>query len=371
MFEKWQGADTLREIFEEKYQWSFAEANPASLALFAGDKEVALESYSAERYEKMRKEVPYRLMIRVQDLIFEYPKEIQDKAFHKAIYGYTNGISNGALLSYQREHMPEFEKLESIVERESANTIVAAYDLQFGITIHNPELRDNYLTSAIRDYAGDGEIFRLVYGDKSAELLKGADESTIRLARQYDFVHSSERLAVLENHKICLFGTAEEKLKIPYKNDPFCVSDKDYQVILEAVAEKYEREGFSRKYQPSKSNDEYRNQEYKVVTRVKTDIEQPQWLIIFGDGKIITAKADEVISSAINERLYGEQVENFGKRALSEASISVENKKMTLTEGKERITAIIRQLNSNGENSDRLKDFLEEERRNLSKSNVR
>ena len=107
------------------------------------------------------------------------------------------------------------------------------------------------------------------------------------------------------------------------------------------------------------------------MTRVKTDIEQPQWLIIFGDGKIITAKADEVISSAINERLYGEQVENFGKRALSEASISVENKKMTLTEGKERITAIIRQLNSNGENSDRLKDFLEEERRNLSKSNVR
>ena len=64
-------------------------------------------------------------------------------------------------------------------------------------------------TSAIRDYAGDGEIFRLIYGDKSAELLKGADESTIRLARQYDFVHSSERLSVLENHKICLFGTAE------------------------------------------------------------------------------------------------------------------------------------------------------------------
>ena len=32
MFGKWQGADTLREIFEEKYQWSFAEAHPASLA---------------------------------------------------------------------------------------------------------------------------------------------------------------------------------------------------------------------------------------------------------------------------------------------------------------------------------------------------
>ena len=161
-------------------------------------------------------------------------------------------------------------------------------------------------------------------------------------------------------------------MKIPYKDDPFCVSDKDYQVILEAVAEKYEREGFSRKYQPNKSgNDEYSNQEYKVVTRVKTEIEQPQWLIVFGDGKIITAKADEVISSAINERLYGEQVENFGKRPLSEASISVGNEKMTLEKGKERISAIIRQLNSNGENSDKLKDFLEEERRNLSKSNVR
>ena len=372
MFEKWQGADTLREIFEEKYQWSFAEAHPASLALFAGDKEVALESYSAERYEKMRKEIPYRLMIRVQDLIFEYPKEIQDKAFRKAIYGYTNGISSSALWDYRREHMPEFEKLELMIEKENANTIVAAYDLQAGIAIHNPELRNNYLTSAIRDYAGDGEIFRLVYGNKSAELLKQADENTIRLARQYDFVHSSERLAVLENHKICLFGTAEEKLKIPYKDDPFCVSDKDYQVILEAVASKYEHEGFSRKYQASKSgNKEYDNQSYKVVTRVKTEIEQPQWLIVFGDGKIITAKADEIISSAINERLYGEQVENFGKRPLPEASISVKNEKMTLTEGKERITAIIRQLNSNGENSDKLKEFLEEERRKLSKSNTR
>lgn len=161
-------------------------------------------------------------------------------------------------------------------------------------------------------------------------------------------------------------------MKIPYKDDPFCVSDKDYQVILEAVAEKYEREGFSRKYQPNKNgNDEYSNQEYKVVTRVKTEIEQPQWLIVFGDGKIITAKADEVISSAINERLYGEQVENFGKRALLEASISVENKKMTLMEGNARLSAIIRQLNSNGENVDKLKDFLEEERQNLSKSNVR
>ena len=161
-------------------------------------------------------------------------------------------------------------------------------------------------------------------------------------------------------------------MKIPYKDDPFCVSDKDYQVILEAVASKYEREGFSRKYQASKSgNKEYDNQPYKVVTRVKAEKEQPQWLIVFGDGKIITAKADEVISNAINERLYGEQVENFGKRLLSEASISVENEKMTLIEGKERISAIIRQLNSNGENSDKLKDFLEEERRNLSKSNVR
>ena len=143
-------------------------------------------------------------------------------------------------------------------------------------------------------------------------------------------------------------------------------------MILDAVASTYERADFCHKYQANKSgHKEYDNQQYKVVTRVKTDIEQPQWLIVFGDGKIITAKADEVISSAINERLYGEQVENFGKRPLSEASISVENEKMTLTEGKERISAIIRQLNSNGENSDKLKDFLEEERRNLSKSNVR
>ena len=371
MFDKWQGADSLREIFEEKYQWDFTAANPASLALFAGNKEVALEDYSAERYEKIRKEMPCSLMIRMQDLMLKYPREIRDKACQQAVYGYTNEISSSELRKYRNEHMPEFEKLEWIIGQESANTIVSAYDLQACMIINNPELRDNYLTGAIRDYAGNGDLFKLVYGEKSAELLKQADEKTIRLASQYDFVHSSERLTVLENHKICLYGTSEQKAKM-YRNESLEVSDKDYQIILDSVAEKYEREGFSRKYQPSASgNAEYRNEEYKVVARVKTEVEQPQWLIMFGDGKIITAKADEIISSEINERLYGEQVENFGTRAMSKASISVGNEKMTMTEGTERISAIIRQLQANGEKVDKLKDFLEEERQNLSKSNVR
>lgn len=95
---------------------------------------------------------------------------------------------------------------------------------------------------------------------------------------------------------------------------------------------------------------------------------QPQWLIVFGDGKIITAGADEIISSAINERIYGEQVENFGKRPLSAVLISDGNEKMSLREGTERITAIIHQLQSNGEKVGKLKDFLEEERHNLSRS---
>ena len=368
LFGHWKGSDSLREIFEEKYQWDFAEAHPASIALFSGNKEVALEDYSVERYEKIRKEMPYRLMIRIQDLMLRYPREIRDKACHQAIYGYTNGMSSSALLRYQSEHMPEFERLSYIAGQESMNTIVAAYDLQAGMKIFNPELRGSYLTEAIREYAGDGEIFQMVYGEKSAELLREADEKTINLARKYNFVDSEERLPVLENHKICLYGTTEQKANM-YRNKSLEVSDKDYQIILEAVAEKYEREGFSRKYQPSKGgNKEYDNQPYKVVTRIKTDIEQPQWLIMFGDGKIVKAKANEIISSEINERIFGEQVENFGKRPLSEASIGYGNEKLSLKEGTERISAIVHQLQANGEKIGKLKDFLEDERKNLSRS---
>ena len=371
--EHWKGADNLREVFEEKYLWDFAEARPETLALFAGYMEVAVETYSIERYEKLRQEIPRALMSKVKNLMLNYPQEIQDKACRKAIYGYTNGISSSALLKYSNEHIPEFAKLGQIICQENANTIVSAYDLQAGLAIYNPELRDNYLTSAIRDFSSDKQIFRVVYGDKSADLLEQADEKTIRLASRYDFVHSTEKLPVIENHRICLFGTAEQKLQIPYKSDPFCVSDKDFQIIMETEADRLEREGFTKKYHPNKSGvAEYYNQSYKVISRANTEAEnQPQWNIIFKDGKIITARADEIISSAINERLYGEQYEKFGARPLSVVQIGVDNEKMSLSEGKERITAIISQLRSNGESLGKLKDFLEEERRNLSKSNVR
>lgn len=85
----------------------------------------------------------------------------------------------------------------------------------------------------------------------------------------------------------------------------------------------------------------------------------------------MTAKADEIISSAINERLYGEQFEKFGKRPLSEVLVLTDNEKLSLSEGKEKILAIINQLQANGENVGKLKDFLEDERRNLSNANVR
>jgi len=58
LFEKWKCADSLREIFEEKYLWEFAEAQPADLALFANNRKVALGKYSAEKYEKLRNALP-------------------------------------------------------------------------------------------------------------------------------------------------------------------------------------------------------------------------------------------------------------------------------------------------------------------------
>jgi hypothetical protein len=165
----------------------------------------------------------------------------------------------------------------------------------------------------------------------------------------------------------------EQKLKIPFKNDPFCLSDKDYQIIIEEEAKKYEQEGFSQKYYPSRNgHKEYSNQSYKVVGRVKIENEtQPHWNIIFEDGKVITAQADEVISSQINERFYGEQVESFGRRPLAKVLIADDKEKLTFEEGKEKISAIVNQLKLNGESVIKLKDFFEEERKNLSNTNAR
>lgn len=373
VFGNGKSTDTLREIFEEKYQWEFVESRPEVLAMFAGNKDIALEFYSVERYEKLREEIPQRLMSNIKNLIMKYPKEIEEKAMRTAIYGHTSEISRGALLRYRNENMPEFERLQFVVQQESVDTIVAAYDLQVGLKIYNSDLSEGYLTGAIRNFVSDEKIFEIVYGEKAAEILRKANEKVIKLASRYDFVNTEEKLSVLENHKICLFGTTEQKIRLSYKRDPFCVSEKDFQIILDELANKYEREGFSKKYYPNNSgNKNYAKQSYKVVGRVKTKTElQPQWNIIFADGKIVTAEADEIISSAINERLYGEQFEKFGKRPLSEVLISGNNEKLTLSEGKEKISAIIHQLQVNGESISKLKDFLEDERRNLSNTNVR
>ena len=368
-----KSADTLREIFEEKYQWEFVEARPEVLAMFAGNKDIAIEVYSVERYDKLRKEIPQKLMSNIKNLMMNYPKEIEEKAMRTAIYGHTGEISRGALLLYRNENMPEFERLQFVVQQESNDTIVAAYDLQVGLKIYNSDLSEGYLTGAIRNFVSDEKIFEIVYGEKSSELLRKADEEVIKLASRYDFVNTEEKLSVLENHKICLFGTSEQKIRLPYKRDPFCVSEKDFQIIIDELANKFECEGFSKKYYPNKSgNKNYAKQSYKVVGRIKSENElQPQWNIIFADGKIVTAEADEIISSAINERLYGEQFEKFGKRPLSEVLIKGDNEKLSLSEGKEKISAIIHQLQTNGESIGKLKDFLEDERRNLSNTNVR
>ena len=265
----WKGADTLKEIFEEKYMWEFAEARPNTLALLAGNIEMALETYSIEQYEKLREEIPQKLLDKIKNLIKNYPKEIEEKALEKAIYGYSNEIASSALRTYRNEHMPEFEKIQYLTQEQSADTIVGAYDLQAGLMIYNPNLENNYLTGAIKSFCEDRKVFELVYGEKMAEILRQADEKVLGLARKY--------------------------------------------------------------YPSGEKNQEYANQSYKVVGRYKTkedDVElQPQWNIVFEDGKIITAKADEIISSAINDRFYGEQVENFGKRQL-EKILAVNNEKI-------------------------------------------
>ena len=59
------------------------------------------------------------------------------------------------------------------------------------------------------------------------------------------------------------------------------------------------------------------------------------------------------------------------KRKIEEASIRGETGKLTLKEGSEKISAIIKQLQKNGEKSIKLKEILDRERKNLSNANVR
>lgn len=367
LFSKWKGTDNLREIFDEKYIWEYAVVQPEVLAVFSGNKEVALEKYSAEQYEKLREKIPQKLQNKIKNLLMNYPKEIQEKAIRTEVYGYVETFNSSKLRKYRDEHMPEFEMLAYITQGEKSDTITDAYDLQVGLKIYHSELENQDLTEAIRAFLYDRQIFEWVYGEKSAELLRNAEEKVIKLASRYNFVDTEEKLPLLENHKICMFGSVEQKLKIPYKEDPFCVSNKDFEKILEAQSEKYEREGFSKKYYPSsEEHNEYSHQSFKVVGRVKIEDEiQPQWNIIFEDGKIIPAKAGEIISSAINERFYGEQVENLGKRPLEKILMNDEGK-MTLEEGQEKISAIIQQLKKNGESVSKLQEMLKFEQKNLS-----
>ncbi len=274
---------------------------------------------------------------------------------------------------YQNEHMPEFERITNVTQSEMPDTIVDAYDLQVGLKIYNDDLKNEGMTAAIREFLNDKRIFEIVYGAKSAELLSKADDEVVKLASRYDFVDTEEKLSVLENHKICMYGTTEEKFKIYHRDCLADVSNQDFEKLLDGVAEKYEREGFSKKYYPgSMKHRGYSHQSFKVIGRyksrgkVKDDYElQPQWNIVFEDGRIITAKSDEIISSAINKRFYGEQVENFGKRPLEKVLVE-DNGKMTLEEGREKISAIIYQLQKNGESVSKLQEILKFEQKNLS-----
>ena len=375
MFGEWKGADSLREIFEENYQIAIEEANPKAIALFAGNEEKAVEEYTKEGYEKLKKEIPKRLMYEVGSTINQYPARIREKAMEEAVYGFVNIINRRNLTEYRNEKMPEFEKIMDVTQNESAETIVAAYDLQMGLKMYQSDLNGKVMREAIRYYQCDKEVFEMLYGRKAMEILNAADENVIKLAKKFDFVNTEEKLPILENHKICMYGTVRQKINIPYKDDPFCVSENDYQKIIDTVAEISEREGFSTKYYPSKNGDkEHEKQSYKVIGRYKSkeDTEnQPQWNIVFEDGKIITAKADEIIPSAIHERMYGIKRNDLPKRKLSEATMRKEEGKLTLKEGSEKISAIINQLQKNGEKSSKLKELLEKERKSLSSVNVR
>ncbi len=89
LFSKWKGTDNLREIFDEKYMWDYATAQPEVLAIFAGNEKIALEKYSVEQYEKLREEIPQKLQSRIKNFMMNYPEEIREKAMKTVSANFT------------------------------------------------------------------------------------------------------------------------------------------------------------------------------------------------------------------------------------------------------------------------------------------
>ena len=361
-------SDSLRDIYEETFQDDLCVGRPHDLAVFANKYENAPEGMSAVEFDLLRYSMPDSLIEKVNALMAKYPENVQAKAMEEPVYGNTALIDRAVLYIHRAENIPDHMKIDVVCAGQELDTIVKAYDLQANLATVQPRFRSEDFVKVFHERDISSLRFLSTYGRVANSIFMNADFKTLELAKKFDFYHTEERLPVLENHKICLFGTREQKLALREQINSVNLSDIDRFTVLEAMAEKYEiSENFTPTYFPNgKKNLKYAGQSYQVLGRADPGNEDalPSWKIMFDNKKIIKAMADEIIPSAIIAR-------NPELEEIINISVNNNRKLTPYGEGKAQIMQGIRFMKENGVSEENIKNLLNTEAKNLNQTQVR
>ena len=350
--DEYKTADDLREVFEGTFQYELGVAHPEILAVFGNDYPKAKEHYSRERFDRICATLPERFQRRMEKLMENFPEDIREKAMHTPVYGYVGIINRTQLSSHASRKETEYERFQNVTEREDSDTIVAAYDLQMKLTQAVPGLEGAELMDVARSFYYYPQEVRNRYGSKAYRALKAVGEEVREMASKVDFVHTEERLPVLENHKICLYGTEEEKIALYLRDSCLEIANSDAKALFDILTDHYEREGFAQRYVPMKGDPlHFADKTFKVVGRSVPEARDflPHWEIDLGDGKPIRASANEIIPSAIPElqrRLY---LPDPTPRKLEEAILLPEERKsVTRKEAEKKLNHLLKEFQQSG-----------------------
>ena len=367
--DEYKTADDLREVSEGTFQHELGVAHPEILAVLGNDYPKAKEHYSRERFNRIRATLPERFQRRMDKLMENYPEDIREKAMETEVYGCVGVINRTELYDHARQQETEHERCQNITEREDSDTIVAAYDLQMKLTEAVPGLSGADLTETVHDFHYDPEEVRKCYGSKAYRALNAVGDEVREMASKVDFVHTEERLPVLENHKICLYGTEEEKIALYLRDSCLEIANSDAKALFEVLTDHYEKEGFARRYVPMKGDPlHFADKTFKVIGRAVPEARDflPHWEIDLGDGKPVRASANEIISSAIPElqrRLY---LPDPTPRKLEEAVLQPEERKsVTRKEAEKKLSQLLQEFQKSGVKANGIMELLNSAGRKL------
>lgn len=368
-FGAYKSADDLREVFEGTFQSELGLAHPEILAVLGNDFSKAKNHYSQREFDRLRAIIPERFQRKMNQLLAKFPEDIREKAMQTPIYGCTNLIERSRLTTHANLHVTSLDRYERATERVPATTIVAAYDLQERLSQISPEISME-VTEVIHNARTDMDGIRRQYGSKAWNALKETAEETLELASMVDLVHTEERIPAIQNHKICLYGTEEQILAIPYMDCSYEISNRDMKTILNAWADHYEKEGFAQRYVP-KAQDPvmYWGKTFQVIGRSLPDEKDllPHWEITFGDGKTIRAAADEIIPSAIPEVQRELYLPDPTPRKLEDAALSQEERTGSVTrkEAERKLSHLLKELQQSGVKPSGIMELLQSAGRKL------